>query len=105
MLTNIVFICAGAYTIFLVYKAIRTIALQKEIKPAANNNVLTRILIGGFVGFILFFSAFWIYLNVSGKIKYLWNPYAGPPPLLACLASGYFGFVSGAIVGLFKKRS
>jgi hypothetical protein len=102
MITYTILTLAAIYSIFLFYKMIRSISLQTPSPSQGNNKTFLRVILIGLLGFVTMFGSEWLYLNLSGTIKYLWNPYAGPPPLLICLSAGFFGAIFGAIIGLFN---
>jgi hypothetical protein len=65
-----------------------------------------RLVIGGIVGFILFFGISIVLLYINGRFeeKIVMNPYLGPPPLFTATVMGFFGLVIGAILSLLSKR-
>jgi hypothetical protein len=105
MITYTILTLAAIYTIFLFYRMIRSISLQTPAPSQGSNKTFLRVVFSGLLGFVAMFGSEWLYLNLSGTIKYLWNPYAGPPALLTCLAAGFFGAIFGAIIGLFNYAS
>ncbi|OGW32707.1 MAG: hypothetical protein A2X58_11805 [Nitrospirae bacterium GWC2_56_14] len=102
MITYTILTFAAVYSIFLIYKMIQSISLQPSVSATSNNKPFIRVVLSGLFGFVAMFAAEWLYLNLSGTIKYLWNPYAGPPAILTCLAAGFFGAIFGALIGLFN---
>jgi len=102
MITYTILTLAAIYSIFLFYKMIQSISLQTPAPSQGNNKTFLRVILIGLLGFVTMFGSEWLYLNLSGTIKYLWNPYVGPPPLLICLSAGFFGAIFGAIIGLFN---
>jgi hypothetical protein len=63
-------------------------------------------LIGGIIGFILFFllSLFLMHINGSLKPEVAMNPFLGPPPMFVATLLGFVGFVIGALSSLFTNK-
>lgn len=81
-------------------------SMVKEDKIAEIRFARRRMIVGAIIGFSLFslFSMFMLHINGWLAEDVAMNPYLGPPPMMTAGLFGFFGFVIGALLGLFSKR-
>jgi len=61
-------------------------------------------LLSGIVGFVIAFSATWIYHYVMSEMPDQLNPYVREFPMMRSILIGWFGGVSGLIIGIVSAR-